>query len=227
VRDQTLAVVPLGVPLGEFRCTARKDGYVLVLARITEVKGQDVAARVCRRRGLELRMAGPVAGAASPSELRAALADPASAVHDNRDVDFYLRRVRPLEDLGRRWIGAVCGAPKRDLIGRARALLCPISWEEPGGTAVIEALACGTPVVGFRRGCLPTLVEHGVTGFLADDEDELADCLDRAGELDPAACRAAAVSRFSAGAMAERYIDLYDEVLRRTRRPYSLTSNTA
>jgi glycosyltransferase involved in cell wall biosynthesis len=230
VRDQTLAVVPLGVPLGEFECTARKDEYVLVLARITEVKGQDVAARVCRRRGLELRMAGPVAGAAGPAELQAALADPASALHDNRDVDFYLRRVRPLEDAGRRWIGAVSGAPKRELIARARALLCPISWEEPGGTAVIEALASGTPVVGFRRGCLPTLVEHGVTGFLADDEDELAVCLGRVGELDPAACRAAAVSRFSSGAMAQRYIDLYDKVLRRTgapRRPYALTSNTA
>jgi glycosyltransferase involved in cell wall biosynthesis len=218
LREQTIGAVPLGVPLDDFDCTPRKDGYALVLARITAVKGQDVAARACRDRGVELRMAGPVAGACGPAELEAQLADPASALHGNRDVDFYLLHVRPLEGPGRRWIGSVSGARKRELIARARVLLCPISWDEPGGTAVVEALASGTPVIGFGRGCLPTLVDHGVTGFIADDEDELGAHLDRVGELDPAACRAAAVSRFSSGAMAERYIELYDEVLRRAGR---------
>src|SRR5918994_667341 len=190
---------------------------------------QDVAARACRDRGIELLLAGPVAGAREPRELDAELADPSNPLHQNGDVEFYLRRVRPLEGPDMRWIGAVSGTRKRELIARARALLCPVRWEEPGGTAVIEALASGTPVIGFRRGCLPMLVEHGVTGFLADDEDELARYLDRVDELDPLACREAAVGSFSSGRMAERYIDLYAEVLRRVggaRAPYEPTSNT-
>src|SRR5829696_5162663 len=163
----------------------------------------------------------------SPRHLE--LADPGNLLHQNGDVEFYLSRVRPLEGPDMRWIGAVSGTRKRELIARARALLCPVRWEEPGGTAVIEALASGTPVIGFRRGCLPMLVEHGVTGFLADDEDELARYLDRVDELDPLACREAAVGSFSSGRMAERYIDLYAEVLRRVggaRAPYEPTSNT-
>jgi glycosyltransferase involved in cell wall biosynthesis len=230
IRRQTLGAVPLGVPIEDFRPAARKDRYVLALARITEVKGQDVAARVCRARGVELRIAGPVAGVCTPDALGFALADPTSRLHDDRDVDFYSRRVRPLENTMVRWIGAVSGQPKRELLARARALLCPVRWEEPGGTAVIEALASGTPVIGFRRGCMSMLVDHGVTGFLADDEDELAAYLDRIGEIDPAACRDAAVRRFSSGAMAERYLELYGAVLRHAGREpagYAAISKTA
>lgn len=230
LRAQTLAAVPLGVQLDDFACAGRKEGYALMLARITEVKGQDVAVRACRRCDLELRIAGPVASAPTPAALDAELAAPESALHHNGDVDFYLRRVRPLEDSRRRWIGSVTGFAKSELLARAHALLCPISWDEPGGTAVVEALASGTPVVGFRRGCLPSLIEHGVTGFLAADEDELTTYLGRVDELDPAACRAAAVTRFSAAAMAARYLDLYREVLRRdahVRERYgALSSNT-
>jgi glycosyltransferase involved in cell wall biosynthesis len=230
LRRHILGAVPLGVPVDDYGTAAGKEGYLLVLARVTEDKGQDIAARICHERGLELRMAGPVGPLRSPAELDAALAGEPRAAAQNRDVAFYTRHVRPHEHGHARWIGAVSGAPKLRLISRARALLCPIRWEEPGGTAVIEALASGTPVVGFRRGCLPLLVDHGVTGFLADDEDELAGYLDRVDELDPGACREAAVRRFSSGAMAERYIALYEEVLRRTRRArsaYAATSNTA
>jgi glycosyltransferase involved in cell wall biosynthesis len=214
LRRQTLGVVPLGIPVDEYSTAPAKDGYVLVLARITPDKGQDIALRVCRERGIELVMAGPVGGRSSPAELSA---NPAGA-SANRDVAFYQREVEPFEHEGARWIGAVSGAPKLDLIARARALVCPIRWEEPGGTAVIEALASGTPVVGFRRGCLPLLVDHGVTGFLADDETELGDYLDRVDDLDPQACRDAAVRSFSAGRMAERYLDLYEQVLPRAGR---------
>jgi glycosyltransferase involved in cell wall biosynthesis len=112
-------------------------------------------------------------------------------------------------------VGTVGGGDKDTLVGRARAVLMPISWEEPGATAAIEALACGTPVIAMRRGALPEIVEHGVTGFLAEDEAEFAAYLPRAGELDPAACRRVAERRFSAAAMAEAYLRLYEEVLAR------------
>src|SRR4051812_44033829 len=158
LRRQVVGVVPPGVPIDEYRPATQKGSHLLVLAPGTEDKGQDIAARLCRERQLELLMAGPVGPLRSPCEL----ADGDDAVAGNRDVAFYQHRVRPFEGDGIRWIGAVAGAPKRRLIATARALLMPIRWEEPGGTAVIEALASGTPVVGFRRGCLPTLVDHGV-----------------------------------------------------------------
>ena len=89
-------------------------------------------------------------------ELSAALEDPASPLHGYGDVRHYLDAVRPFEDGERiRWVGTVGGAEKDELVGRARAVLMPISWEEPGATAAIEALACGTPVIATRRAPCP------------------------------------------------------------------------
>ena len=95
-------------------------------------------------------------------------------------------------------------------------MLCPIRWAEPGGTAVCEALAAGTPVVAMALGCLPSLVDHGVTGFLAEDEAGFTAALARLDELDPEACAAAARRRFAPAVMADGYERLYAAVLRRT-----------
>ena len=217
LRAQSLGAVHLGVDLGAHRFQPDKGEDFLVLGRITPFKGQAVAARVCKELGVPLVMAGPVAGVGSPRELADALRDPASPLHGYGDVRHYLDGVRPFEDGERvRWVGTVGGAAKDDLVGRARALLMPITWEEPGATAAIEALACGTPVIATRRGALPEIVEHGRTGFLADDEAEFARLLARAGEIDPAACRRSVVERFSAAAMADGYLGLYREVLARS-----------
>ena len=116
-----------------------------------------------------------------------------------------------------RWVGSLTGAETLRVLGNSRALLAPIRWDEPGGTAVVEALAAGTPVVGMARGALSMLVEHGVTGFLADDPAELPALMARVGELDPASCRRAAVERFSAGAMADAYLRRFEEMIARVR----------
>lgn len=210
---QTLGAVPLPVVMEDYQVGRDKDGSFLCLGRITANKGTDVAARLCAELGARLVLAGPVAGIDSPAALAAQLDD---RVAQLADVRYYLDAVRPHED-GERvtWIGSVGGARKLDLLRRASALLLPICWNEPGGTAAIEALASGTPVVGFRRGALIGLVEHGVNGFLADDERELAAWMRRVGELDPDACRRSVEDRFSAGAVAERYLELYAEVIRR------------
>ena len=119
-----------------------------------------------------------------------------------------------------------------ELVRTARAVLFPIRWDEPGGTAVVEALAAGVPVVAMRRGVLPELVDHGVTGWLADDEEEFAGYLTRVDELDREACRAVAERRFSPAAMAARYETFYRHVLhlagrRRPRRAPALPAAVA
>jgi glycosyltransferase involved in cell wall biosynthesis len=215
LRRQALGALPLAVDTTAVPFTPQKGDRFLVLARIAEIKGQDLAAEACRRGGWPLDIAGPVAGAPDSETLARRLGDGGSVLSGDADVRFYLDRVRPLEDGAVRWVGSLTGARKLAVLGRARALLAPVRWDEPGGTAVVEALACGTPVVGLRRGALPMLVEHGVTGFLADEPGELVDLLARVGEIDPADCRRAAEERFSAEAMADGYLRLYRTVLER------------
>jgi len=219
LRDQAVGYVPLATPIPSTPpATADRGDYVLTLGRITRYKGQHVAAQVCARLGLPLRLAGPVAGADTPAELERGLTAPEGTYRGNADVRYFLDEVRPHVD-GRlvRWLGTVGGQDKADLLRRARALLFPVDWEEPGATAVVESLAAGTPVVATRRGVLPSLIEHGVTGFLADSVDELAGYLRRVDELDPDACRRVAVERFSPAAMAEGYLSMYEQVLHRAR----------
>jgi len=217
LRRQSLGAVHLGVDLAAHRHRADKGEDFLVLGRVTPFKGQDVAARLCKELGVPLVMAGPVAGVSSPRELAAALEDPASPLRGYGDVRHYLDAVQPFEDGERiRWVGTVGGAAKDELVGRARAVLMPISWEEPGATAAIEALACGTPVIATRRGALPEIIDHGRNGFLADDESQFARLMLRAGEIDPLACRRSVEERFSSGVMADGYLRLYREVLTRT-----------
>jgi glycosyltransferase involved in cell wall biosynthesis len=144
------------------------------------------------------------------------LADPSSPLHANADVRYFLEEVAPLLDGDRaRWIGSVSGPAKDELVGAARAAVFPVQWEEPGGTAVCEALMAGTPVVALARGCLPSLVDDGVTGLLADDEAGMVAALGRIGDIEPAACRADAVRRFAPEVMARAYERLYAEVVAR------------
>jgi glycosyltransferase involved in cell wall biosynthesis len=223
---QVLGVVPLAVPIPDSDPLPRDEraDFVLVLSRLCERKGIDLALRACRSAGVPLVLAGPVGGQPDRASLESALADPGSPVRTNPDVVWFLHEVAPLLDDDRaRWIGNVAAEQKADLLRRARAVLFPIRWAEPGGTAVCEALAAGTPVVAMARGCLPSLVEPEVTGFLADDEAAFTEALGRLGELDPEACAAAARQRFSPSVMAEAYERLYDELLRRTA-PVSLSA---
>ena len=218
LRRQTLGVVPLAVPIPERPPVPREErsDAVLVLSRLCEAKGTDVALRACRAAGVPLVLAGPVGGQSDRAALEAALADPASPVAGYPDVRWFLEHVAPLLDDDRaRWIGSVSGEKKDELLRSSRAVLFPIRWAEPGGTAVCEALAAGTPAVAHPLGCLPSLVEDGVTGFLAEDEEAFAAALRRLHEIDPAACAAAASSRFAPSVMVDGYEALYAEVLHR------------
>ena len=227
LRRQTLGVVPLAAPVDP-RPPEPPGDHLLTLGRLTPLKGYDVAARLCRRDGHRLVMAGPLGGLPDRDALDRAVAEPGSRVGGYPDVRHFFADIEPLLDGARvRWIGAVGGEVKDRLLRTARAVLFPLRWNEPGGTAIVEALLAGVPVVGFRRGVLPSLVDHGVTGFVADTEEELAGYLGRVGELDRRRIWERASARFAPAGMAAAYARLYDDLIARCPRPDGLRAPVA
>jgi glycosyltransferase involved in cell wall biosynthesis len=107
------------------------------------------------------------------------------------------------------FVGEIGGSAKDEFLGRASALLFPIRWEEPFGLVMIEALACGTPVIAWPLGAAPEVVEHGATGFLVKDMDAALLAIERIGEIDRASCRRAFEERFDAVRMAREYVQVY------------------
>jgi glycosyltransferase involved in cell wall biosynthesis len=202
------------------RADRAEGGYLVSLGRITPGKGQHIAAKVAHRAGVELLLAGPVGPYHRPAALADALATGPEAA-GNPDVRYWCEQVRPLVDGRRvRWIGGVDAARRDEIVAGAAASLIPLQWEEPGGTAVVESLSLGTPVVGYRRGCLPELVDEASTGFLVDpgDEDALVRRVGAVARLSRVACRRAAAARFTPSLMAEKYLALYEAVLQRAAR---------
>lgn len=215
---RSLGHVHLSTPLAVGATTRHlppKEDHALVLGRLTPGKGQHIAIRVAREVGMPLVLAGPVGPFHDRESLERALATDQTTTL-NPDVRYWCEEIAPHVD-GRsvRWVGTVHGEERERLLATAAAALFPIIWSEPGGTAVTEALALGCPVVGFRRACLPELVEHGRTGQLAepDDEVDLAEQLIASKLIDPSECVREAEERFHPGVMADRYVELYRRVL--------------
>jgi glycosyltransferase involved in cell wall biosynthesis len=131
-----------------------------------------------------------------------------------QDQNYHNEQVAPALD-GRSvvYLGPVGGAARARTLGSARALLHLINFDEPFGLSVVEALACGTPVIARNRGSMPELIEDGLTGFLVDSLDAAVDAINRIGEIDRAACRAAVSARFMVDLMADRYLGLYRSIL--------------
>jgi glycosyltransferase involved in cell wall biosynthesis len=216
LRDHALGHVHLATPLAARPpAPAEKAGHTVILGRITPGKGQDLGARLAQEAGFDLVLAGPVGPYRTPEALAAADGDPVAAL--NPDVRYWRERVaRYVDGVRVRWIGTVVGRQRDEMVASARASLFPLQWEEPGGTAVVESLALGTPVVALARGCLPELIAHGRTGLLTSDEEELPELLSRAAAIDPRACQGEAARRFAPAVMARRYLHLYQRVLRET-----------
>lgn len=222
LRRQVLGTVPLALPPVPPPAEAEGEvtgDHALVLARITADKAQDLAAHACRRAGHPLVLAGPVAGVHDPDELERRAADPTDPLQQHPDLVFWRERVAPLVD-GEvvRWVGGVAGAAKERLLQGARCLLSPLRWDEPGATAVVEALGRGVPVVATPRGVLPSLLRTGHNGVLVPDAaglDGWVEALDTVAAVDPADCRASVADR-TPEAMADQYLALYAEVLDRS-----------
>jgi len=172
-------------------------GYLLCLARVTPDKGQHLAVDVARRAGLPLTLAGKVD---NPPESQR----------------YWREQVAPAVDGERvRHVENVAGREKLELLRGATALLAPIQWNEPFGLSAVEAMVCGTPAISMRRGAAVELIEDGVTGFLVDDVEGMADAVRRCGEIDRVRCAAVARERFRPQAMARGYVEVYRRALRR------------
>ncbi|MEU1687586.1 glycosyltransferase [Micromonospora sp. NPDC005707] len=214
LQEHSVGHVHLSTPLAvgaDRRPAVAKGEHVVILGRINPGKGQDLGARLARQVGFPLVLAGPVGPYHRPEDLAAA----GDEARQNPDVRFFYDRVAPHVDGDLvRWVGTVAGQERDDLVAGARASLFPLRWEEPGGTAVVESLALGTPVVATTRGCLPELIEHGRTGLLTADEEELGELVLAAGLLDEDECRREAAARFTPERMAQRYVELYEGVRR-------------
>lgn len=169
-----------------------KPHYLAVLGRIAPEKGVDRAINIAVRCGIPLKIAAKV---------------------DRADEDYYNEIVRPMMDHPLvEYIGEISDREKSDFLSGAIGLLVPIDWPEPFGLVMIEAMACGTPVVAFNRGSVPEVVEDGKTGFVVEDEISAVAIIDRLETLDRAAIRDTFEARFTARRMALNYLETYREL---------------
>jgi glycosyltransferase involved in cell wall biosynthesis len=195
--DSHFHVVYNGVPLKTYECTERvePDAPLVYLGRVEEIKGVHLAIEVAKKSSRRLIIAGNVP----------------QAEHHRR---YFAEQVQPHVD-GKtvEYVGAVDDEQKNRLLGRSAAMLMPLLWEEPFGIVMAEALACGTPVIGLRRGSLPEIVQQGVNGFACDSVNEMASAVGRIAEIDRRECRRIAEDKFGDRVIVDCYERLYRELV--------------
>jgi glycosyltransferase involved in cell wall biosynthesis len=180
-----------GLPVDPHRFNPGPGSYLAFLGRVSPEKRVDRAIAIATTCGTPLKIAAKV--------------DPA-------DCDYFDREIRPLLDNPLvDFIGEIDERQKSDFLGNARALLFPIDWPEPFGLVMIEAMACGTPVVAFRGGSVPEVLEEGVTGFVVDSIEAAVDATRRIHEVNRYRCRATFERRFSVSRMAADYVEIYQQ----------------
>jgi glycosyltransferase involved in cell wall biosynthesis len=191
-----------GIELDHFTFNPRQGRYLAFLGRISSEKGVDMAIRVARRTGMPLLIA-----ARPPLPFN-------EQPEFQRDREYFEQIVTPLlNEPGIELIGEVGGEDKDDFLRNAAALLFPVQWPEPFGLVMPEALACGTPVIALDNGSVPEVIDHGVTGFVGQVEDDLVEAVNRISELDRRRCRNEAEKRYSPSAMAHGYERVYAQLL--------------
>lgn len=185
-----------GLPEALYDFQPRPGSYLAFLGRMSREKGPEAAIEISRRTGIPLRMAAKI---------------------DEGDREYFDARVRPLLQPPQiEYLGEIDETGKNELLGGALALLFPVDWPEPFGLAMVEAMACGTPVIAYRRGAVPEIMIDGVTGFVVDGIEQAAAALGRIGDIDRAACRRHFETRFSARRMAAGYLETYRRMASRS-----------
>jgi glycosyltransferase involved in cell wall biosynthesis len=192
--DALLPFIENGVPLDAVHPSVRRRTYALALGRICPEKGFHLALDAAKLAGIPAIVAGEV-------------------FRYHAHEEYFSRELLPrLDGRERRFIGPVGPARKRRLLAGARCLLVPSLAPETSSLVAMEALAAGTPVIAFRSGALPEIVEDGLTGFLVDDAAGMAQAIRDVDAIDPERCRAAARERFSADRMAAQYLSRYRQL---------------
>jgi len=187
------ATIYHGLPQDLFQFYPGRGDYLAFLGRISPEKGVERAIEIAKRVGMPLKIAAKV---------------------DRADSRYFKRAVEPLlNQSGIEWVGEITDPQKNEFLGRAHALLFPIDWPEPFGLVMIEAMACGTPVIAYEAGSVPEVMEDGVTGFVVNDLDRAVEAVHRVPDLDREACRKVFDTRFTAPRMANDYIELYERIL--------------
>ena len=178
-----------GLPEDLYHLESSPGKYLTFIGRISPEKRVDRAIEVAKRAGMPIRIAAKV---------------------DRVDREYFECEIKPLLDHPLvEFIGEIGEHEKQELLGGAYALLFLIDWPEPFGLAMIEAMACGTPVVAFRHGSVPEIIEEGKSGFIVGSTDEAVEAVGRVGSVDRAGCRAAFENQFTVASMARNYVSEY------------------
>jgi glycosyltransferase involved in cell wall biosynthesis len=186
-----------GVDISEYSFTNKveENAPLVFLGRIQQEKGTAIAIEIALSTNRKLIIAGNV---------------PNEAIHRS----YFDEQVKPFIDGDNiQYIGPVDNVQKNELLGKALAFLMPVTWDEPFGIVMAEALACGTPVIGFDRGALPEIVDNGVDGFICSDVAEMKAAVLKAAELSRAECRTKAETKFSATVLGRQYEQLYKKLI--------------
>jgi glycosyltransferase involved in cell wall biosynthesis len=190
-----LGTVHHGLPRESLRLRNGAGQYLAFLGRVSPEKGLDDAIEIARRSGMKLKVAAKI--------------DPA-------DQQYYESHIRSLlQGDNVEFIGEIGSDEKNDFLGNAAALIFPIQWPEPFGIVMIEAMACGTPVIGYRAGSVPEVIENGVSGFIVDDIESAVAAVKNIPAIDRKACRKYFERCFSAQRMAADYLTIYKKLVRR------------
>lgn len=186
------ATVHHGLPTDLYTFHPEPGQYLAFLGRIAPEKRPDHAIEIAKRVGMPLRIAAKV--------------DPA-------DREYFRSEIEPLLDHPLvEYIGEITDPEKDDFLGQAYALLAPYDWPEPFGLVLIEALACGTPVLAYRRGSVPEIIDHGVTGFISEYLSEMAEAVKQVALIDRTRCRQAFEQRFTIERMVRGYLTVYEQL---------------
>jgi glycosyltransferase involved in cell wall biosynthesis len=188
-----LATVPHGLLPDLLPLNADPDDYFAFLGRISPEKGPDRAIRIAQEAGVKLKIAAKV---------------------DKADREYFDAVIKPLlRDPLVEFIGEIGEQQKKEFLGKARALLFPIDWPEPFGLVMIEAMACGTPVIAFERGSVPEILENGLTGYIVNSVEEAIEVVPLVTALDRRRVRARFEERFTAARMAQDYVATFEQLL--------------
>ena len=190
-------VIHHGLDPAHFPYSASSDGYVACLGRMAPEKGIHLACELAHQAGVPLRIG--------------------AKMREPDEYDYFETMVRPLLCGDVEYLGELGTAEKLDLLRYADSLLNPISWAEPFGLVMIEAMACGTPVISTPHGAVPEIVTQGQTGFVANDRSSLLAAIEAAPGLDRAACRARVETTFSMTTMVQNHVDFYQDVIDKAR----------